>query len=96
MLESLTCDSFAKHLQQSFEIEAGSQNLALELIEAKALGAGAEGERQSFSLLFRGPAEPLLEQQIYKMSHAEMGALELFEVPVGQEEAGTLYEVVFT
>ena len=97
MLETLTCDSFAKYLNQGFAVSGEGGGLTLELIEAKEIGsAESQGARQSFSLLFRGPREPLLEQKIYALSHAEMGEIGLFLVPVNQDSKGAYYEVIFT
>ena len=97
MLETLTYDTFSASRDRSFELRSEAQSLALELIEAGELGPKAEGpRRQAFSLVFRGPVEPLLEQRIYELRHAELGTLELFMVPVGQDEDGCYYEVVFT
>ena len=38
-------------------------DMTLKLVEAKAMGQG-EREGGSFSLLFAGPAEPMLEQAV--------------------------------
>ena len=54
---------------------------------------GFEGEQ--FSLIFKGPPEPYLPQQICPMTHAAMGRLDLFLVPVDQKEEGFYYEAFF-
>ena len=51
--------------------------------------------REPFNLLFRGPLEPFLEQQMVVLQHDELGQLELFLVPVGQDDQGYYYEAVF-
>ena len=96
MLDSLTLEVFAKYLNQTFRLHHGSETMEVELTEAKDLGPGSkEGGRNAFSLIFRGAKEPVLDQQIYKIEHGEMGSVELFLVPVGQDEAGTLYQAIF-
>ncbi len=71
MLDKLTRDDFAKHLNQSFRLRREAGNLALELIEAAAIDTAAkrpEGNRAPFSLVFRGPKEaPLVPNQIWNL-----------------------------
>ncbi len=51
--------------------------------------------RTAFTLLFRGPAEPVLAQQSFQVSHPRLGQFPLFLVPVGADQAGVRYEAVF-
>jgi hypothetical protein len=90
-LEALTADDFAPLRDQPFRLSADGPPLALTLVEVTAGDGG-----RPFSLLFRGPAEPLLPQRIYRIEHQALGALELFLVPVGREPDGLRYEAVFT
>ena len=63
-------------------------------------------DRLAFSLLWRGPREPLLAQGIYTLAapaeSEALGRLDLFLVPLGPdggsagEDQGLLYEAVFT
>lgn len=71
--------------------------LDLILVEVSFLRSGPAGvdESRSFSALFRGPAEPALEQATYAMSHAELGDLTLFLVPIAVDETSHTYEAVF-
>ena len=103
MLGTLTRDSFAKHLDQSFRLHTEAETQELVLIEATMLGSDRTADqpqptssgRQPFSLIFQGALEPVLSQRIYKIEHGEMGSLELFLVPVGQTESATHYQAVF-
>jgi hypothetical protein len=38
----------------------------------------------------------LLPQRIYRLEHDELGALDLFLVPIGRDDSGVRYEAVFT
>lgn len=71
--------------------------LALTLVEALALTAHAGAHRAPFSLLFEGPAQPLLPQATYGLAHAALGPapLDVFLVPVSHSPLGTRYEAVF-
>ncbi len=95
MLDKLTCSDFEKHLNQDFKVVSDDVDMTLRLVEAKVMGQGNR-EGGSFSLLFAGPAEPVLEQAVIPLEHAELGKLELFLVPVGPGFGDIDYEAVFT
>ncbi len=97
MLESLTKESWSEHLWTSFELTGeGSATLPLVLVEITALGSGAAGRRDPYSLVFRGPPAPILPQRIYRIRHGRMGELEIFLVPIGPDGEGMRYEAIFT
>jgi hypothetical protein len=89
-LEALTADDFAPLRRQPFQLTGGHAP-PLELELAEVTGAG-----RPFSLVFRGPGEPLRAQRIYHLEHPALGALDLFLVPIGREPDGLRYEAVFT
>ena len=93
-LASLTAADFRGHLGTMF---AGPGLAAdWELIEVTDLGdASPGGARAPFSLVFRGPLEPVLPQGIRRLEHAGLGELDLFLVPIGPDEVGMRYEAVF-
>ena len=99
MLDRLTTTSFSPHINQKFFVHIeGNDPLELELTEVAEMGAAPENPqyRQAFSVVFVGPAHPILPQRIYRVEHGEMGALDLFLVPLGPEQAGHIrYETVF-
>jgi len=98
-LADLTRVDFEIHLHGVFQVEAeGYGTLTLELVEAIDLGVGTAKPdgRQPFSLIFRGPSEPVLAQQVCRLTHHVMGGLDLFIVPLGPDgSGGTRYEAVF-
>ena len=100
-IEWLTHDHFAGRLGDQFAITVGeATTLTLELMAATAGsemgGRGPEGqERRQFALVFRGPAEPALPQQIYPLTHDELGPLDLFLVPIGPDQVGMRYQASF-
>lgn len=98
MLENLTAATFQPLQGSTFRLPLEDRDpLTLELIEVSCLGVpGSEG-REQFSLLFRGPAEPLLAQHLWRLEHESLGRLELFLVPIGPDAEGRhRYEAVFT
>jgi hypothetical protein len=85
---------FAECLHTVFQIQApGGGIVPLELISVTERDDAPRLEQ--FSLLFRGPAAPLLPQQIHDWSHEKLGNRKMFFVPIGPLEGGMGYEVVF-
>ncbi|MCH9646832.1 MAG: hypothetical protein K0U98_01260 [Deltaproteobacteria bacterium] len=100
MLENVSKSDFDKYLSQNFRLEAGDESLDLHLSEVSALSEAArvpEG-REPFSVIFLGPKNRHLDQQIYTVSHPQLGTLEVFLVPLGpdKDNSGLRFEAVFT
>ena len=97
----LTHEDFAGRIGEHFAVSTEEgQAITLELVEAtqgrEPGGLGPEGqERLQFSLVFRGPAQPMLPQSTYALRHDELGEVELFLVPIGPGGDGMRYEAVF-
>ncbi len=53
------------------------------------------GIREPFNMLFSGPLAPFLTQKMYKLQHHELDDIELFLVPVKQDQLHYFYEAVF-
>ena len=101
MLDKLTFETFADHLNETFQLQLdGAESpLMFTLAEVNKLGSepGEEDDfRQAFSLIFTGPADPILEQQIFELHHPEFNTLSLFLVPLGPKKGQMQYEAVFT
>jgi len=94
----ITFEAFEPCLGQTFRVTLDNgDDLALELIQVKPHGepvAPTEG-RQPFSLLFRGPEDPVLTQQLLVLSNDTLGELTLFLVPIGPADDGMRYDAVF-
>jgi len=45
--------------------------------------------------VFRGPEGVPLPQRIYRMEHPDIGAFDLFVVPIRPDDKGMRYEAVF-
>ena len=91
-LEALTAADFAPLLHERFRVGHDvPAPFDVELIEVSELGSGASS-RRPFSLVFRGGPGPPLPQRIYRLDHEELGAIEIFLVPIASDR----YEAVFT
>lgn len=95
MLEDFTVGTFSGRIGETFRVRSGaSRVLDLSLVSATTLGESSERGRP-FSILFRGPKNYVLPQSTHRLEHAQMGAFEIFLVPIGPDEAGMRYEAVF-
>jgi hypothetical protein len=92
----LTLETFTPAVGEAFTVggEEGA-TVDLLLVEAKHKDAGSHAPRPPFSLLFHGPADPLLSQATYRFEHPELGVMEIFIVPLGRDEHGSVYEAFF-
>jgi hypothetical protein len=96
VLQNLTYEVFASLVNRKVSLIHDSGRLDVELIECKTLSARAPaGQREPFSLIFRGPGQPLLPQRIYSFDFGELGRSDIFIVPIGPDAIGMRYEAVF-
>ena len=98
-LEDFTAETFTGRLGSTFRIHAHAGDpLDVELISVTELGERPERSsgphRRPFSIVFRGDAS--LPQRIYRMEHTELGAFEIFLVPIAPDARGRRYEAIFT
>lgn len=87
-LETLTAADFAALRGDRFRI---ASQFDAELVEVTEI-AREPGGRAPFSLVFQGGPSPPLPQRIHRVEHEQLGALEIFLVPIGPHH----YEAVFT
>jgi hypothetical protein len=98
-IENLTLATFEKVAGQKFTVRFENDH-AIELVLTKVVSRGGTalpGGKQSeaFSLMFRGPQSPFLEQKMYSFEQPEIGAFKLFIVPIASNAEGFTYEAVF-
>jgi hypothetical protein len=93
-LHTLNSKSFVEQLHTRFTVRAGeAAPQTLELIEVSAPPTPPNIE--FFSLHFRGPIAPRLQQHIHRFEHEKLGTFDLFLTVIGADEASTTYEVIF-
>ncbi len=94
MPQNLTRDAFAENLNTSFQLQHQEMGLIeLQLTDVSELKTTPH--QQMYSIIMRGPLGTPLEQGLYKMEHAQIGAFDLFLVPVAKEADGFRYQAVF-
>lgn len=85
---------FLKHLKTKFRIRVSDT----EAVEAELTNVSEHllsPRQERFSVVFRAPNEMFLGQGMRKFEHDEMGAFDLFIVPIERDDDGTYYEAVF-
>jgi hypothetical protein len=102
VLETFTVETFAARLGERFAISTDGGAVDVELVEAtphttlSGRPLDARGGRQPFSLVFLGPADPVLAQGIYRFEHAKLEVFEIFVVPIERDGSGVRYQAVFS
>jgi hypothetical protein len=99
-LDQVTRADFAECLGQPFKIECGGQAVEAELAAVTGLGFKSPddeqlGRRESFTLMFHAPKQWRYPQRIYRLSHSQLGTLDVFLVPLGPDARGIRLEAVF-
>jgi len=102
-LEQLTFDRFHALLKTRFRVVAAAATVVeLELVEAmrsrtlpRAATSDTAAPPESFSLIFYGPDQVFLPQQMYPFEHDALGRFDLFIVPVGRAPGLFHYQAVF-
>ncbi len=93
----LTYDAFARCLDQFFVLEADGYRDELRLVSAEMLPRAQSVEgREPFSIILQSSNPRVMPQQIYRFSNDYLGEIELFIVPIDQDESGVRYEAVFS
>ena len=100
-LDEISADRFKACEGQDFRIPTEDGEIALELAQVSSLkGDTPRKDRAPFSLLFYGPPNLQIEQQIVPLRNESFGELHLFLVPLGPDpddpDRRMLFEAVFT
>jgi len=94
MFDQVKPDLLTSHLGTTFEVVNDPANV-FNLTLTNVVEHQKTERNHAFSLFFHGPQTPFLQQAIYKLQHAELGALEIFLVPIARDKDGFEYEAVF-
>ena len=97
MSAELTEKEFSHHLNTKFHLRRDDQTVDLELVEVKGY-LPQENEQtgmERFSVFFDGPGDTRLPQNVYSLTHEQMGQFDIFLVPISGDRNGFRYEAVF-
>ena len=96
---TLTEKEFSQHVNTKYRVDVDkAASIELELLEVKPhvrAPIEQQGGMERFQIYFLGPANILLPQGTYHLTHERMGDFDLFLVPVAQVENGFRYEAIF-
>lgn len=93
-MENLTLENFKTNIGSGFQAQIDENNaVQLEIKQCEDLGSTPQQEQ--FSVILRGPLQPLLIQKIYRLKHDVLGEHDLFVVPIRQDGEATFYEIIF-
>jgi len=95
MSMNVTKERFQSALNSEFSmhIENADVPIALQLVQFES--KVNTPIQECFSLLFRAPADAPAVQMLCTLGHADLGAQEIFLVPVKKNADGLFYEAVF-
>lgn len=94
-LAAVGIDDFRSHLGSQFDVQTAGGPVAMKLSRVDSAGeSGRKGG--AFSLIFAAPRAHRLEQAIYPIRHAALGAMEIFLVPIGPVGDANGYQAIFT
>jgi hypothetical protein len=97
MLDKVTKATFETIKGTTFQLALDDGGtIALELFAVRSNGLQGLASREQFALDFLGPADPALPQRTYRLDHQQLGAMEMFLVPIRRDASGMMYEAVFT
>ena len=98
MSEFQTEAEYTKNLNTNFRVEVDARKpieLKLIAVTPRPSGPTEQAGMERFSAVFSGPLDIFLPQQMYRVSHPDMGEFEIFLVAIGQEANGYRYEAVY-
>lgn len=93
-----TLEFFKPHVGSAFDVQLdGDFSFPITLIEATALPICEypDRTRDPFELKFQGDESVLLHQLTHRLKHSALGNLEVFLVPVGQENGNFIYQAIY-
>jgi hypothetical protein len=95
MLKDITHKSFESIVGETVELKAGDASFQAAVESVSLLRQNSGPGRQPFSVELQAHDATNHGQQMYQLSHPDLGELSLFLVPVGPGERGMCYEIIF-
>ena len=89
-LDGIKRDEFAAHLNTKFRVDKNFEAELIEVSEPKPYP-----RQESFTMLFLMPEDFPPVQGNYLFEHPELGANEIFVVPIEHASDGIVFEAVF-
>jgi hypothetical protein len=88
--------AFAAQVHSTFDVDVGDGDGTRFSLELVALDDGrSTAQHEQFSLVFHAPAQMPAHQGTYHLENHELGAMDLFLVPVAHDADTLVLEAVF-
>lgn len=95
-LAGLTPSRFEACVNEPFEVVFSDAVVSMELLSVERLEKRApHGREEPFTLTFRGPMDKFIPQMSWTVRNETLGKCVFFAVPLGPDESGMLYQVIF-
>ncbi len=95
MLKGINHQSFKSIVGETVDLKTADTSFRAEVESVSLLRQNPDQERQSFSVVLQAHDANNHGQQMYQLSHPDLGVVSLFLVPLGSGEKGMRYEIVF-
>ena len=95
MLEEIDHTTFESLVGETVDLQAGDVKFQADIESVSLLKQNPDLVRQPFTVELQAHESISHRQQMYELSHPDLGELDLFIVPVGPGERGMCYEIVF-
>jgi hypothetical protein len=83
--------AFLAQLNTNFLIAEGASKVAVRLVDVSDLRRGARGDKEAFSLVFRGNRARALKQNTYRFEHDKLGKFSFLVVPIMSRDKSAFY-----
>ncbi len=94
MADNLDKASFEPHLNEKFKVHP--QGMAPVEVQLVDITDKSSDSVENFSLMFRGPLDPVFRHNTHRVRHAKLGEFDLFLGPVTTGKTdGVYYQAVF-
>jgi hypothetical protein len=95
MLDEITHESFDSLVGKTLDVQLGEVCFQADVAKVRLLQQNPGAVRQSFAVELHAYDASNHGQQMYLLSHPDLGDLNLFMVPIGPGDKGMRYEIVF-
>jgi len=95
MLDRLSLEDFSPLVGSEVEVNAYGKQARLKVKEAALIKSPSPRATEPFHLVLAAPPAWRLPQGLFRVSHPQLGEIDLFAVPIGPDGESFCYEVIF-